>query len=214
METDTVNPRASRASGASALANDGLADATLRFSCLLTALVSPAMPPRTRRVRPTLPRRESISSPSTLRHRSGGRADEGPSGLVISRSKWTASRGRSCRPSSSRSIARALTRGRPVDALVASNVSPQNARAAHRRGGRPDADHARELTPLLRTAAEFVDRLTPADYAAFIGFPEPGPSLDFTTDKTLVKRRCRRSALAGRQEPCRTTSTSPCRKRS
>jgi VWFA-related protein len=42
------------------------------------------------------------------------------------------------------------------------------------------------LTPLLRTAAQFVDRLMPADYAAFIGLPEPGPRVDFTTDKALV----------------------------
>src|SRR3970282_1662760 len=41
--------------------------------------------------------------------------------------------------------------------------------------------------PLLRTASQFVDRLAPADYAAFVGFPEPGPRVDFTTDKAAVR---------------------------
>ena len=44
------------------------------------------------------------------------------------------------------------------------------------------------LTPLLRTASQFVDRLAPSDYAAFIGFPEPGPRVDFTTDKAAVRK--------------------------
>ena len=44
------------------------------------------------------------------------------------------------------------------------------------------------LTPLLRTASQFVDRRAPADYAAFIGFPEPGPRVDFTRDKTAVRK--------------------------
>lgn len=76
---------------------------------------------------------------------------------------------------------------RPVDALVVSNVSPQNARrivvAVDQTLITPGT-----LTPLLRTAGEFVNRLLPADYAAFIGFPEPGPRVDFTTDKALVHK--------------------------
>ena len=76
---------------------------------------------------------------------------------------------------------------RPVDALIASNVSAQNARrivvAVDQTLITPGT-----LTPLLRTAAEFVDRLAPPDYAAFIGFPEPGPRLDFTTDKAAVRK--------------------------
>ena len=76
---------------------------------------------------------------------------------------------------------------RPVDALVVSNVSPQNARrivvAVDQTLITPGM-----LTPLLRTAGEFVNRLLPADYAAFIGFPEPGPRVDFTTDKALVHK--------------------------
>jgi VWFA-related protein len=75
---------------------------------------------------------------------------------------------------------------RPVDALIASNASPLNARriviAVDQVLITPGS-----LTPLLRTASQFVDRLAPADYAAFIGFPEPGPRVDFTTDRTAVR---------------------------
>jgi len=74
----------------------------------------------------------------------------------------------------------------PVAALIASNVSSINARhvliAVDQMLITPG-----QLTPLLRTASQFVDRLAPADYAAFIGFPEPGPRVDFTTDKTAVR---------------------------
>ena len=75
---------------------------------------------------------------------------------------------------------------RPVEALIASNVSAINARhvviAVDQTLIAPGM-----LTPLLRTASQFVDRLAPGDYAAFIGFPEPGPRVDFTTDKTAVR---------------------------
>src|SRR5687768_9406786 len=71
---------------------------------------------------------------------------------------------------------------RPVDALIASNVAPLNARriivAVDQTLITPGM-----LAPLLRTASQFVDRLAPQDYAAFIGFPEPGPRVDFTIDK-------------------------------
>ena len=76
---------------------------------------------------------------------------------------------------------------RPVDALIASNASSQNARrivvAVDQTLITPGM-----LTPLLRTASQFVDRLAAPDYAAFIGFPEPGPRVDFTTDKSLVHK--------------------------
>lgn len=75
---------------------------------------------------------------------------------------------------------------RPHDALISTNQAPQNARrivvAVDQTLITPGS-----LTPLLRTAAQFVDRLVPSDYAAFIGFPEPGPRVDFTTDKERVR---------------------------
>jgi VWFA-related protein len=76
---------------------------------------------------------------------------------------------------------------RPLDALISTNQSPQNARrivvAVDQTLITPGS-----LTPLLRTASQFVDRLAPSDYAAFIGFPEPGPRVDFTTDKGMVRQ--------------------------
>jgi VWFA-related protein len=75
---------------------------------------------------------------------------------------------------------------RPIDALIASNVSPINARriiiAVDQTLITPG-----QLTPLLGTASQFVDRLAPVDYAAFIGLPESVPHVDFTTDKTAVR---------------------------
>src|SRR5688500_12663835 len=43
------------------------------------------------------------------------------------------------------------------------------------------------ITPLLRTAGQFVDGLAPQDHAAFVAFPEPGPRVDFTRDKARVR---------------------------
>ncbi|HEX5108733.1 MAG TPA: VWA domain-containing protein [Vicinamibacterales bacterium] len=45
-----------------------------------------------------------------------------------------------------------------------------------------------ELTPLLKSAAAFVDRLTSRDQAAFVAFPEPGPRVDFTNDKARLRQ--------------------------
>jgi VWFA-related protein len=74
---------------------------------------------------------------------------------------------------------------RPVDALESTNQTAQNARriiiAVDQTLITPGA-----LAPLQRTASQFVDRLLPEDYAAFIAFPEPGPRIDFTTDKARV----------------------------
>lgn len=76
---------------------------------------------------------------------------------------------------------------RPTDALISTNAAPENARrivlAVDQTLITPGM-----LAPLLRTASQFVDRLAPSDYAAFIGFPEPGPRVDFTTDKPAVRR--------------------------
>ena len=83
---------------------------------------------------------------------------------------------------------------RPLDALITTNQSSQNARrivvAVDQTLITPGS-----LTPLLRTASEFVDRLMPSDYAAFIGFPEPGPRVDFTTDKGMVRKAMQNTAI-------------------
>ena len=76
---------------------------------------------------------------------------------------------------------------RPVDALITTNASPQNARriivAVDQTLITPGS-----LAPLQKTAREFIGRLAPDDYAAFVAFPEPGPRIDFTTDKTRVQK--------------------------
>jgi len=43
------------------------------------------------------------------------------------------------------------------------------------------------IAPLMRTASRFVEKLAPADRAAVLAFPEPGPRVDFTTDKDRVR---------------------------
>jgi VWFA-related protein len=73
------------------------------------------------------------------------------------------------------------------DALISTNAAAENARrvvvAVDQTLITPGM-----VAPLLRTASQFVDRLAPSDYAAFIGFPEPGPRVDFTTDKSVVRK--------------------------
>src|SRR6185503_14969324 len=76
---------------------------------------------------------------------------------------------------------------RAVDALITTNAAPPNARriiiAVDQTLITPGS-----LVPLQKTAREFIGRLTPDDYAAFIAFPEPGPRIDFTTDKARVQK--------------------------
>lgn len=60
------------------------------------------------------------------------------------------------------------------------------------------------ITPLLRSAAQFVDRLTPADYGALLAFPEPGPRVDFTTDKVRLREALQR--VVGQPQKARTTT--------
>jgi VWFA-related protein len=76
---------------------------------------------------------------------------------------------------------------RPADALESTNQVPQSARriviAVDQTLISPGT-----LAPLQRTASQFVERLAPDDYAAFLAFPEPGPRIDFTTDKARVRK--------------------------
>jgi VWFA-related protein len=43
------------------------------------------------------------------------------------------------------------------------------------------------IKPLMNAAAQFVDRLTPADQAAFVVFPESPTRVDFTNDKARLR---------------------------
>src|SRR5688572_4353337 len=75
----------------------------------------------------------------------------------------------------------------PANALISSNDMSRNARriivAVDQTLIAPGM-----IAPLQRSAAQFVDRLRPDDYAAFVAFPEPGPRVDFTTDKARVRK--------------------------
>jgi VWFA-related protein len=84
-----------------------------------------------------------------------------------------------------------VERGKPQPARpseqIATNQAPRNARriivGVDQTLITPGA-----LAPLQRTAADFIGRLAPDDYAAFVAFPEPGPRVDFTTDKARVRK--------------------------
>jgi VWFA-related protein len=73
-----------------------------------------------------------------------------------------------------------------VDALITTNATvPGSRRVAIAVDQTLIAPAA--ITPLIQTASSFVEALTPADHAAFLAFPEPGPRVDFTTDKARVR---------------------------
>jgi VWFA-related protein len=44
------------------------------------------------------------------------------------------------------------------------------------------------IKPLLNTASQFIGKLTTDDRVALVTFPEPGPHVDFTTDKARVRQ--------------------------
>ena len=90
------------------------------------------------------------------------------------------------RPAASAAAASARG-GLPTNALVTTNALPA--------GGRLVAIAVDQtlispgsITPLLGTASAFVDQLAPPDHVALVTFPEPGPHVDFTTDKTAVRK--------------------------
>lgn len=76
----------------------------------------------------------------------------------------------------------------PADTLVATNVGAERGRRV------AIAVDQTLIVPgsialVLRTASRFVEALAPGDYAAVLTFPEPGPRVDFTTDKAVVRER-------------------------
>jgi len=48
------------------------------------------------------------------------------------------------------------------------------------------------IKPLLNTASQFIGKLTTDDRVALVTFPEPGPHVDFTTDKARVRQALER----------------------
>src|SRR5688572_3254655 len=53
------------------------------------------------------------------------------------------------------------------------------------------------IRPIMAAASRFLDRLSPLDQVAFIVFPEPGPRVNFTTDK--LRLRLAMQGLIGQQ---------------
>ena len=59
------------------------------------------------------------------------------------------------------------------------------------------------IRPILAAASRFVDKLTPLDQVGFIAFPDPGPKVNFTTDRLRLKLAMER--LVGQYTETRTS---------
>ena len=96
------------------------------------------------------------------------------------------------RPVVSADLVRAGQRPDVVPAAPAATLVSTNAVVPGARRIAIAVDQSRILpagvTPILRTASRFLEGLTPADHVAFLVFPEPGPRVDFTTDKDRIRR--------------------------
>jgi VWFA-related protein len=84
------------------------------------------------------------------------------------------------------------------ETFFTSNLTPINGRmiliAVDQSNVRPGS-----LTAILTAAQKFVDHLSPLDQVAFIAFPEPGPQVNFTSDRLRVKQAMR--SLIGQAVP-------------
>jgi VWFA-related protein len=58
------------------------------------------------------------------------------------------------------------------------------------------------IRPVLAAASRFVDKLTPLDQVGFVAFPDPGPKVNFTTDRLRLKLAMER--LVGQHTEMRT----------
>ena len=85
----------------------------------------------------------------------------------------------------------------PFETLYTTNLKPTNGRmiviAVDQLGIRFGAARA-----LLGSAANFLDRLSPADRVALIAYPDPGVQVPFTDDKLRLKNAMQR--IGGRQQ--------------
>ena len=82
------------------------------------------------------------------------------------------------------------------ETFYTSNLTPSNGRqiviAVDQMHIRPGS-----IRPIMAAASRFLDRLSPLDQVAFIVFPEPGPRVNFTSDK--LKLRLAMQGLIGQQ---------------
>jgi VWFA-related protein len=84
------------------------------------------------------------------------------------------------------------------ETFFTSNLAPINGRmiliAVDQSNVRPGS-----MTAIMTAAQKFVDHLSPLDQVAFIAFPEPGPQVNFTSDRLRVKQAMR--GLIGQSSP-------------
>jgi VWFA-related protein len=85
-----------------------------------------------------------------------------------------------------------------VETFFSSNLTPPNARLVVIAVDQSSI-HPGSIKPLLNAASRFLDQLSPLDQVAFVAYPEPGPRVNFTTDK--LKIRLAMQSLIGQPAP-------------
>ena len=73
-----------------------------------------------------------------------------------------------------------------VETFFSSNLTPPNARMIVIAVDQSNI-HPGSIKPLLNAASRFLDQLSPLDQIAFVAYPEPGPRVNFTTDKLRIR---------------------------
>src|SRR5688572_2097179 len=73
-----------------------------------------------------------------------------------------------------------------TESFYTSNLTPPNARLIVLAVDQMNI-HPASIKPILSAASRFLDRLSPLDQVAFITYPEPGPRVNFTSDKLRIR---------------------------
>ena len=84
-----------------------------------------------------------------------------------------------------------------TETFYTSNLTPDNGRHIVIAVDQINISHG-ALQPIMAAAQRFLDRLSPLDQVAFIAYPEPGPRVNFTSDK--LKLRLAMQALIGQAQ--------------
>ncbi len=84
-----------------------------------------------------------------------------------------------------------------TETFYTSNLTPDNGRHIVIAVDQINISHG-ALQPIMAAAQRFLDRLSPLDKVAFIAYPEPGPRVNFTSDK--LKLRLAMQALIGQSQ--------------
>src|SRR5688500_818684 len=73
-----------------------------------------------------------------------------------------------------------------VETFFSSNLTPPNARMIVLAVDQSNI-HPGSIKPILNAASRFLDQLSPLDQVAFVAYPEPGPRVNFTTDRLRIR---------------------------